>query len=1011
MDEIRELRALRAATVVLAGLLILVILGNVLWGEPSSSRNVSRLDPDASPFPLLRMGPDLRVVTVDPSANLSTRLLLTSLQGLVNREKVELYLNTAALAGNTTEMLSFLAARYNVSYTVLSTSEALDTYLPMTAGFVNGTVLYDPSRPESINVGTMIAAQRGGVLIGPDLAPSLASRYGLPSLFDYRTSDWAGLDPIRVTDRALRELNPESAETLLAILPPDRWGIRDYLVATKTFVFYLPQGALASPFETAATRRVLDATPRGIPVLGWFDTPTLTEENLFVQMVSRAGKSVVGVQDVPNLSVLTALGRNGPRVQTSTTASVPLEDKTYVVLAVPDGDNVDFVSRRMRELWASPERGTMPIAWSMNPFLADLAPPLLDAYYDTMSPLDRFVAGPSGAGYVYPDYTDPEDLRAHLERSARYATATDLDVVWLLNAFPASEIVYTDASLTAYVDSMRPDGIVLDYADQPRSRDLWMQAGSSSVAPVVRSTHFWTTRENFLGKFEAARAAWDDGPHFVWLTVYTFRFDLADAAALVEELQRRTGNDVVLVTPSQLFDLMREDFLARAAVRVRAASSDWVATAFFATDVRMAERHLADAQALEAAGDSNRAAHAAYLAIEELRSLAVAEAFVLIGLLAGLFIVLAFWIRRPRAAVPTASPGGLRASVFVIAVIGFFFLAVREAALQNFWTYPAILLGVSVAWAAAPLRRYLDRTYPGRAPVVAALFFLVVASLAIRTTVAFPLAVIAVLLALHSVLSREPLPPPLLAVALAIGFAVGFAAPFSLPVMTVLAVVLVAVPSTMPASLRPEPDRPRLPGRWLVGLLLALPLSALFIPSSYSLSLRLDVQGDLLVAVATVLLVLAALSAWSLDRLALRPGAVGATMGSLGLAVVACVGILGARGTLPVSFDVAVMLGALVLAAMSGLRGYTERGGAARDVLGPVVVLLPLTVLFVRMPPIVYSLTLVRLPEAAEYALYTPPILVTTAAVVLASLTWLQGSRSRVEKDYPAEGNGGARGS
>src|SRR5206468_3285301 len=124
---------------------------------------------------------------------------------------------------------------------------------------------------------TMLASRLNATLVGPDLAPWMRSRYGLQPLFDYAQSDWASLDAIGAYDRALRDLYPKSGSTLLSILPPDRWAIRDYLVATGTFVFYLPQGALASPFEAAATKRILHATPRGIPVLGWFNSLTLTE--------------------------------------------------------------------------------------------------------------------------------------------------------------------------------------------------------------------------------------------------------------------------------------------------------------------------------------------------------------------------------------------------------------------------------------------------------------------------------------------------------------------------------------------------------------------------------------------------------------------------------------------------------------------------------------------------------------------------------------------------------------
>src|SRR6267378_911640 len=418
------------------------------------------------------MGPSRHVVSLDPGANLSTRLLMTSLQGVVNRRQVELYLQVREVASNTSRMLSFLATRYGVVHETMSMLDAIDTY----SNRSNGIVVYDPARPESINIATMKAAQLNATIVGPDLVPWLRARTGWPVLFDYATSDWTALDAIGAYDRALRDLYPSSSATLLSILPPDRWAIRDYLIATRTFVFYFPQGALATPFEAAATKRILQATPRGIPILGWFKSPTLTEENSFVQLASGEGKFVVGAQDVPNLTVLTALGRNESRRQAaSSPASLPLENKTYVVLAVPDGDNIDFVAGRMQELWSESVRGTIPLAWSLNPLLVELAPPLIDSYYDTATPFDRFIAAPSGAGYLYPDYAKPEDLSSFVTFSKRYLTASDMDVVWLLNAFTASEIPYTSRSLATYVDGLRPNGIVLDYDDQPRTRDVWVQ--------------------------------------------------------------------------------------------------------------------------------------------------------------------------------------------------------------------------------------------------------------------------------------------------------------------------------------------------------------------------------------------------------------------------------------------------------------------------------------------------------------------------------------------------------
>jgi len=102
---------------VLAALFVVVLAANLLWpAESIGYAGQPRLPPGVSPFPQFTMGPILHAVTVDPDANLSLRLLLTSLQGLVNRAGVELYLNVTGVAGNTTAMLSYLATRFNVTH-------------------------------------------------------------------------------------------------------------------------------------------------------------------------------------------------------------------------------------------------------------------------------------------------------------------------------------------------------------------------------------------------------------------------------------------------------------------------------------------------------------------------------------------------------------------------------------------------------------------------------------------------------------------------------------------------------------------------------------------------------------------------------------------------------------------------------------------------------------------------------------------------------------------------------
>src|SRR2546427_7278489 len=188
-----------------------------------------------------------------------------------------------------------------------------------------------------------------------------------------------------------------------------------------------------------------------------------------------------------------------------------------------------------------------------------------------------------------------------------------MDVVWLLNAFAASEISYSSARLSAYVDGSRPAGIVLDYDDQPRTRDAWMQPGTQAIAPVIRSTHFWTTADNALGKIGTAIDSGSGGPDFLWLTVYTFRFDLNDAQSLVGQLSRRMGGNLEVVTPSAFFDLLRADFVRTAQSRLGAMEGDPIASILFSGMMESARARLQEAEASISVGDTNRAAYSSYL--------------------------------------------------------------------------------------------------------------------------------------------------------------------------------------------------------------------------------------------------------------------------------------------------------------------------------------------------------------------------------------------------------------
>jgi len=664
----------------------------------------------------------------------------------------------------------------------------------------------------------------------------------------------------------------------------------------------------------------------------------------------------------------------------------------------------------MWDLWSEPARGNASFAWSLNPLLVDLAPPLLDMYYDRATSFDRFIAAPSGAGYLYPDYTGPRDLPFFVNFTKRYMDAADMDVVWLLNAFTASEIPYSSASLSTYVDGTRPGGIVLDYDDQPRTRDLWMQAGAQAIAPVVRSTHFWTTTDNVLGKLDTSIAT-GGPPHFLWLTVYTWRFDLNDAQGLVGELSRRMAGNLEVVTPTQFFGLLQADFVRTAHVRLAAMDGDPIASILFPRLMDSARAHLRDADASVSGGDVNRAAYSAYLGLEELRSVSSAEA-----LLASLLVVLAAailaYLAHRSSRSPRAPSGRLRLDVLVIvtAAVALLVFALREALDQNFWTYPTILLGVATAGIHRPLRHWLDRAYPGRAPTAAALLALVVMALAIRTSAAFPLAVIGTLLAIDAYLARRPGDPSEVLVGLGFGTAIGFVGGFDLPTFAVLSILLV-IPTLAVHGPAVSEMPGRRPGALIPGFLLALPLSALCVAFYYSLALRLEFQGGDLLTITGALLVLAPTLALLTRRILPPIPRIVSEMAGLALAVVFGGGVLLSQGAVPTVLALLGLFASLSYAALAELDRFLDRGGSGRRALGMAILFLPLIVLFFRMPPIVFSLTILRLPEAVEVALYAPTVMIAATALLLAVVIGLRiRFREAVGKHYDRNAHGGREG-
>ena len=74
--------------------------------------------------------------------------------------------------------------------------------------------------------------------------------------------------------------------------------------------------------------------------------------------------------------------------------------KYYVTFETNEGDTPRILVSNMASAWASPQRGSAPVAWAIDPLLAERFPALFDYYARTATRNDSFIAGTAGAGYL-----------------------------------------------------------------------------------------------------------------------------------------------------------------------------------------------------------------------------------------------------------------------------------------------------------------------------------------------------------------------------------------------------------------------------------------------------------------------------------------------------------------------------------------------------------------------------------------------------------------------------------
>lgn len=388
-------------------------------------------------------------------ASAEVQLSAATMAGLINRPQPKVYLITSD-----EEVFWLKEALGSIPQeTSIATGDSvLEGLLIDFRTATQGMIIYNPDFIDSINIATTMAGQRDGIIVSPTQAQDLQQAYNLPILADLRTYHWN--NRLQAYDWARQNLLPNSSSRAVAGLDPKNTaGLRSFLVATNTFIYFLdsrnflPDVTSSFQSERGLMQAIFKEYSPGAVHLGWF-----IDEGSGVSLTSDAAITVLATDNFFNLEVWTsaqssiANAREAPLAQAVPTLSA---NQIAISFTISDGDNLQYTQHHMLRLWRDSARGSFPLGWTFSPVLIQAAPALAAYYYRTASANDDFIAGPSGAGYMFPSRWPAQELPGFLQRTGRLMESMNLSALEVL------DIDFLQSTGIPIIANLRQTGMVV----------------------------------------------------------------------------------------------------------------------------------------------------------------------------------------------------------------------------------------------------------------------------------------------------------------------------------------------------------------------------------------------------------------------------------------------------------------------------------------------------------------------------------------------------------------------
>ncbi|MRN54695.1 GxGYxYP domain-containing protein [Paenibacillus monticola] len=478
-------------------------------------------------------------VGTNPKSMEDDAVLFSTLKGLVNKTQPRIYTYDNAVRGED--------GKYNWLNTLgLGYTDVTDNYSLITKyrNEINGIVIYDEAVPDTVNLATTIASLNGGIVAAPSLVSKLTTApYNLPILNDLR-----GMFTTKVQVYEYLYNNywsQVSHKVIVGLNPQIKGFLRDYATSVGAAAIWLNPSV---PAEDAVLRQFLSSMPHDGTgtYMGWWP-----DEGVGVTRTSEYGVTTIASDFASNLTVF---GGTSRAVNVKPLANKPvLRNKIYISLILSDGDNLQYLEHRFKTswLWDNPLRGTIPVGWTVSPAMLDAMPGVLNYLYNSATPNDNLIGGPTGVGYTYPNFWENQAyLDNYVALSNDYSNRSGLKVITVWNTIVGGintnvgNSFATNAPSLLGLTGMKSGGQITQY-------------NNILPAQALNATYCYS-EATVISEISGAVAGWNGtAPKFVSIQANPWDVSYQMLVNAVNHFNSNT--DIVFVTPDNYFQLMREN--------------------------------------------------------------------------------------------------------------------------------------------------------------------------------------------------------------------------------------------------------------------------------------------------------------------------------------------------------------------------------------------------------------------------------------------------------------------